>query len=157
ARTGEWCISGGFEFSNWSEADLTGKAVLDFGCGSGVLAIAALLLGAGNATGTDIDPQALSATMDNAERNGLSERIAVHAAEGYSAAPYDLVMANILSGPLVELADVLLAHLRVGGHLVLSGLLAEQAAAVMAAYPCVDFDEPAILDGWCRLSGKRSH
>lgn len=131
--------------------------VLDFGCGSGVLALAALALGSQFADGTDIDPQALTATLDNAERNGLSERIAVHMAEGFSAEPYDLVIANILSGPLVELADTLLSHLNVGGQLVLSGLLEEQAETVMAAYPCVTFDAPAVIDGWCRLSGRRAH
>ena len=127
---------------------------LDYGCGSGVLAIAALLLGCKQAQGTDIDPQAVTATLDNAQRNDLSARMQACLVEDFSpSATYPLVMANILSGPLIELSPVLNQHLAHQGTLVLSGLLAEQAQDVMDAYPDVRFDPPVELDGWCRLTG----
>ncbi len=130
--------------------------VLDFGCGSGVLALAALMLGARQADGTDIDPQALLAMQDNAQRNGLDAHITTALPEDFSPQkPYPMVIANILSGPLQELAPVLSGHLESGGYLVLSGLLVEQAEDVMAAYPDIDFDPPAASGEWCRLSGRK--
>ena len=139
-------------------ADMAGRSVLDYGCGSGILAIAALKLGAVDAWGIDIDPQALTATRDNAARNGIeAERL--HAGLPGALPPeahFEVLLANILMGPLIELAPTLTAHVAPGGRLVLSGLLAEQAEGVMAAYAAdFDFDPPALKDGWARLSARR--
>ncbi|GGH95756.1 50S ribosomal protein L11 methyltransferase [Pseudomonas fluvialis] len=131
--------------------------VLDFGCGSGILAIAALLLGATQACGTDIDPQALEASRDNATRNGIdAARFPLYLPSEMPADTFDLVLANILAGPLVQLAPIISQHVRQGGHLVLSGILAEQAEEVRAAYQA-DFilDPTAEKDGWVRISGVR--
>ena len=131
--------------------------VLDFGCGSGILAIAALLLGAKQACGTDIDPQALEASRDNATRNGIdTARFPLYLPSEMPADTFDLVLANILAGPLVQLAPTISQHVRQGGHLVLSGILAEQAEEVRAAYQA-DFilDPTAEKDGWVRISGVR--
>ena len=131
--------------------------VLDFGCGSGILAIAALLLGAKQACGTDIDPQALEASRDNATRNGIdAARFPLYLPSEMPADTFDLVLANILAGPLVQLAPTISQHVRQGGHLVLSGILAEQAEEVRAAYQA-DFilDPTAEKEGWVRISGVR--
>ncbi|MFZ5580626.1 MAG: 50S ribosomal protein L11 methyltransferase [Pseudomonadota bacterium] len=139
-------------------ADMTNKNVLDYGCGSGILAIASLRLGATDAWGIDIDPQALTATRDNAARNAVdAERLHTGLPSALPEdAAFDVLLANILMGPLIELAPVLRAHVKPGGWLVLSGLLAEQAEGVMAAYAgYFDFDPPALKDGWARLSARR--
>ena len=131
--------------------------VLDFGCGSGILAIAALLLGAKQACGTDIDPQALEASRDNATRNGIdAARFPLYLPGKMPADTFDLVLANILAGPLVQLAPIISQHVHQGGHLVLSGILTEQAEEVRAAYQA-DFilDPTAEKDGWVRISGVR--
>lgn len=138
---------------------LAGKRVIDYGCGSGILAIAALLLGADHALAVDNDPQALQATLDNATRNQCEHRLTVKpvASEGTALGETaDVVMANILAGPLCALAPMILPLLAPSGQLVLSGILAEQADTVMAAYAhAVRFDEPVISDdGWVRLSGR---
>lgn len=137
---------------------LTGRRVIDYGCGSGILAIAALALGAAHALAVDNDPQALQATLDNAARNQCQDRLTVQtvATAGTAlGATTDVVMANILAGPLRELAPTILPLLAPGGQLVLSGILADQADAVMAAYaPTVQFDEPVTVDGWVRLTGR---
>ena len=138
-------------------ADLQGKAVLDFGCGSGVLAIAALLLGAGNATGTDIDPQALTASEDNARNNGVADGLSLYLPENLPA-DYrcDVLVANILAGPLVELAGQLAGYCRPGGTLALSGILAEQAESVRAAYtPWFDLNPTTQQGDWVRIDGVR--
>lgn len=136
---------------------LEGCTVLDFGCGSGILAIAALLLGAEHAVGTDIDPQALEASRDNAGRNGIAaERFPLYLPGDMPAATYDVVVANILAGPLVQLAPTISAHVRPGGRLALSGILAEQADEVRAAYADLfELDPTAVQDGWVRISGVR--
>jgi ribosomal protein L11 methyltransferase len=130
---------------------------IDYGCGSGVLAIAALRLGARHCVGVDLDPQALVATRDNARRNGIpDEQLPVCLPEGLEAEPADLVMANILSGPLVELAPVLGRLVRPGGRLILSGLLAEQADTVAAAYRnTFKMAPPTLKDDWALLAGIR--
>ena len=135
--------------------DLTGCTVLDFGCGSGILAIAALLLGAPQALGTDIDPQALEASRDNAGRNGIDPaRFPVYLPADLPQQPAEVVMANILAGPLVSLAPQITALVKAGGRLALSGILAEQAEEVRAAYAgAFDLDPTAIKDGWVRISG----
>ena len=134
--------------------DLQGKTLLDYGCGSGILAIAALCLGAVSASGIDIDPQALVASRDNAIKNAVEDRLSLFgAAAGYDGR-HDVVVANILAGPLVDLAPTILSHLRPGGRLALSGLLVDQAETVMAAYRhVVHFDPVQIKDDWVLLSG----
>lgn len=131
-----------------------GESVIDFGCGSGILAIAAMKLGAGRVEGVDIDPQAVDAAAANARRNGVDARF-VAAADGLHA-PAHLVVANILAQPLIVLAP-LLARLNLpGGRLALSGILVEQADEVHAAYGAwYDFELPIEEDGWVLLSGTR--
>lgn len=136
---------------------LDGVQVLDFGCGSGILAIAALLLGAREAVGTDIDVQALEASRDNAGRNGIAEqRLALYLPEQLPALQADVLVANILAGPLVALAPQLSGLVRPGGLLALSGILAEQGEEVAKAYADdFDLDPIAERDGWVRISGRR--
>ena len=138
--------------------DLDGKTVLDYGCGSGVLGIAALKLGAHAALGMDIDPQAVIATRQNAAENGVD--MAVCGSDGEIEGRFDVVVANILAGPLDEFADSITSRLAGGGRLALSGVLCEQAPEVLTAYdPWFEFDEPVFrgLDGqtWSRLTGSR--
>lgn len=142
----------------WLDAhELQGQTVLDFGCGSGILAIAALLLGADQALGTDIDRQALEASRDNALRNGLTEeRFPLYLPGQLPPITADVVLANILAGPLVQLAPILTAHVKPGGHLVLSGILNEQAEEVRAAYAeAFELAPTTEKDGWVRIDGIR--
>jgi ribosomal protein L11 methyltransferase len=137
-----------------------GTAMLDYGCGSGVLAIASLKLGCTSATGMDIDPQALTATAENAARNGVSRALAVVGSDAEIRGSFDTVIANILAGPLVKLVESVTTRLSSGGQLALSGILSEQVEAVCDAYsPWIEFDEPAFRSQgqqrWARLSGKR--
>ncbi|MGF6694466.1 ribosomal protein L11 methyltransferase [Metapseudomonas resinovorans] len=136
---------------------LEGCEVLDFGCGSGILAIAALLLGARQAVGTDIDPQALEASRDNASRNGIDPaHFPVYLPADLPAKPAEVVVANILAGPLVSLAPQITSLVAPRGRLALSGILAEQAEEVRAAYAdAFDLDPTAEKDGWVRISGVR--
>lgn len=136
---------------------LDGCHVIDFGCGSGILAIAALLLGAPRASGTDIDPQALEASRDNAARNGIgAERFPVYLPADMPQQPAEVVVANILAGPLVMLAPQISALTKAGGRLALSGILAEQAEDVRAAYAgAFELDPTAEKDGWVRISGRK--
>jgi ribosomal protein L11 methyltransferase len=139
---------------------LESKSMLDYGCGSGVLAIAALKLGCRCATGMDIDPQALIATQQNASDNNVAEKLTVLGTADEIRGDFDVVVANILSGPLVQFAESITLTIRGRGMLALSGVLCEQADEVMAAYePWIDFDEPVFReqDGqkWSRLTGKR--
>jgi len=136
--------------------DLRGRAVVDYGCGSGILAIAALKLGASTALAVDIDPQALIATRENAARNGIGPELAVTGDSALSGASADVLVANILAGPLVELAPRLAASIRAGGEIALSGVLAEQVDAVTAAYrPWFDIALAATRDGWGLIGGAR--
>ena len=137
--------------------DLSDCNVLDFGCGSGILAIAALLLGAKQAVGTDIDYQAIEASRDNAERNGIdASRFPLYLPEQLPAEQADVVVANILAGPLVALAPQITSLVKPGGRLALSGILAEQGEDVAAAYAdAFDLDPLCIRDGWVRISGRR--
>lgn len=136
---------------------IAGCNVLDFGCGSGILAIAAKLLGAKQLTCTDIDSQALDATRDNATRNGIAEKdMLVYLPEDMPQQQFDVVLANILAGPLVELAPQLIQHTRSGGRIALSGILAEQAQQVRDAYSTAfDLAPTAEKDGWVCISGVR--
>lgn len=137
----------------WLEETIVpGVSVLDYGCGSGILAIAAKKLGAGETAGVDIDPAALSAAADNAERNDVTIRLLP------STAPieerFDRVVANILTNPLMLLAPVLTARLAPGGRLALSGVLESQAEQVIAAYaPYLPLRVGATHEGWVRLEG----
>ena len=142
----------------WLDGEpVQGLQVLDFGCGSGILAIAALLLGAERAVGTDIDIQALEASRENANRNGIDPaRFPLYLPADLPGEPADVVVANILAGPLVGLAEQITRLTRIGGRLALSGILAEQAEDVRAAYAgCFDLEPTATLDGWVRISGTR--
>ena len=140
--------------------DLRGKSMLDYGCGSGVLAIAALKLGCRAATGMDIDPQAVIATRQNAADNDVLEGLLVTGSPEGIKGPFDVVVANILAGPLVQFADSITSLLARGGMLALSGVLCEQAGEIMAAYKAwIEFDEPEFReqDGqtWSRLTGSK--
>ena len=137
--------------------NLQDKHVIDYGCGSGILAIAALLLGAKTATGIDIDPQALTATNDNATRNHIDPvRINTFFPEKSPNETADIVIANILSGPLTELAQTLAALTRPGGLLCLSGIMQSQADIVMQSYAqWFDFDPVASKEEWVRLTAIR--
>ena len=133
-----------------------GERVLDYGCGSGILSLAALKLGAAFATAFDIDPQALVATRENAHKNALSGRIAVPARAGEIEGSYDIVLANILAGPLMELAPALASRARGRGALVLAGMLERQADEVAQAYrPWFDIGPAAEREGWALLAGRR--
>lgn len=139
------------------EQQLTGKKVIDFGCGSGILAIASLLLGAAQVCGTDIDIQALEASRDNAQRNQIAdERFALYLPEQMPQEPADILVANILAGPLVSLAGQLASLVKPGGLIALSGILTEQTEDILDAYTN-DFtlDPVAERDGWIRVSGRR--
>ncbi len=131
--------------------------VLDFGCGSGILALAALKLGAAHAYATDNDEQALTAAADNAQLNGLTDRLRVGAPESVPADRFDVVLANILAGTLITLADRFAACQPAGGRLVLSGVLAAQAESVVAAMmPLYENFEIAECEGWVRIAAHRS-
>ena len=142
----------------WLDAQqLQGKTLIDFGCGSGILAIAGLLLGAEHAVGTDIDVQALEASRDNAQRNQIAdEQFDLYLPEHMPSTPADVLVANILAGPLVSLAPQLASLVKPGGLLALSGILAEQTDEILQAYQGdFELDPVAEQDGWIRVSGKR--
>ena len=128
--------------------------VLDYGCGSGILAIVAAKLGAGEIAAVDIDPQALETTVANAADNGIV--LSVAAPESLPPGTFDLVLANILAGPLIALEPLLAARTRKGGRIVLSGILESQAAEVAAAY-AQDFDAGVIAaeEEWALVGGER--
>jgi ribosomal protein L11 methyltransferase len=141
-----------------SGENLDGAGVIDYGCGSGILAIAAGLLGASPVHAVDNDPQALKACSANAERNGLSgsQLLVYRHGELPASTRANLLVANILAGPLQDLAPLLCRHLRPGGTLLLSGILSEQADPVAAAYATeVELDIVASRDGWVLLAGRR--
>ena len=135
--------------------DLVGKTVVDFGCGSGILAIAALKLGAARVIGIDIDPQAIQASRDNAERNGVADQLELFLPEDQpKGLQADLLVANILAGPLRELAPLMNELVRPGGLLALSGVLETQAVELEQIYgQWFDMDPTAVREEWCRLSG----
>ncbi len=141
-------------------ADVRGKLVVDYGCGSGILAIAAARLGAAALWAVDNDPQALIATRDNAERNGVTEALHIclppQFADKWVGMKADLLLANILAGPLVSLASLFATHLKPGGRLVLSGILKTQEADIRRAYEA-DFTglETQAKDDWIRITGIR--
>lgn len=137
--------------------DLSGRSVLDFGCGSGVLGIAAALKGARTVHCVDYDPQAVWATEQNAQRNGVADRVKAHQGDQPGAETRDVVIANILAGILERLAPQLVASVAPGGRLVLTGILAEQAESVQGRYGKAGLRimPAAEQDGWVRMEGVR--
>lgn len=142
----------------WLDAqELQDKNVIDYGCGSGILAIAAAKLGASRIWAVDYDPQALTATANNAAANDVDRYITIHAPDALPEVTADLLLANILSGPLLELAPRFARLVRPGGKLVLSGILTEQTSALMEKYGAWFNMEPAVTrEEWVRLSGQRT-
>lgn len=136
--------------------DFKDRSVVDFGCGSGVLGIAAAIKGATRVIAVDNDPQALLATRDNADRNHVTDKINAVLPDQFRPAQADIILANILAGPLIDLSADLLKALRPGGSLVLSGVLEEQADEVIAAYQ--PYTDPLLVtkdDGWVCISGRK--
>lgn len=135
---------------------LKGKTVVDYGCGSGILAIAALLLGAETAYAVDIDPQAITATESNAQKNHVQGKIVCCLAEQFKPmnVQADIVLANILAKPLIDMVGLITGLVVSKGQLVLSGILAEQADAVMGAYHSfLPLNKPVQQEDWVRLTG----
>ena len=143
----------------WLDGNIKGgESVLDYGCGSGILAIAAMKLGATNAIGVDVDAQAVVASRDNALANQVQADFHLPDAgpEGIALTQYDVVVANILTNPLRALAPLLAGTTKSGGRIVLSGILAEQAEEIMRIYAQWFDLAPAVLeDGWCCVSGTK--
>lgn len=143
----------------WLDKNITTQqSLLDYGCGSGILAIAACMLGIDHADGVDIDPQALLATHSNAEVNRVNDQISSYLPDDFqrqhAETQYDIVVANILSGPLAELAPALAGHTKSGGDIVLSGILREQAESVLNAYKeFFTMDTPVLEEDWVLLHG----
>ena len=138
-------------------ADVKGLEVTDYGCGSGILAIAAARLGARHVWAVDNDPQALVATRDNAARNGVTDKLSLCLPPAYPNHKADLMLANILAGPLVQLAPLLAAHLKAGGRLVLSGILGTQEQDIRRAYEAAGFTgfETVSKGDWIRVTAVR--
>jgi ribosomal protein L11 methyltransferase len=136
--------------------DIQDKTVIDYGCGSGILAIAAILLGARQVIGVDNDPQALIATKNNRDMNGVAEEKLTVYLPGVDHEAADIVLANILSGPLEELTPVLTGLTKPGGKLVLSGVLSEQTESLIRSYePWFDLEPAVVRDQWVRITGTR--
>ena len=136
--------------------DLEGKTVVDFGCGSGILSLAALKLGAKKVIGIDIDPQALQASLENAKRNQCEDRLELFLPKDQPEFKADVVVANILAGPLRELAPVIIEYVASNGVLALSGVLEEQAEQLQTIYgEFCQMDAITVQDEWVRLSGVR--
>ncbi|MES9878249.1 MAG: 50S ribosomal protein L11 methyltransferase [Candidatus Sedimenticola sp. 4PFRAG1] len=136
---------------------LQGSTVIDFGCGSGILAVAALCLGAAKAIAIDHDPQALEATRANAEKNGVQERLEIYSSSEAPDVKADILLANILAGVLIELEPTLANHVKPAGGVALSGILAEQATDVNTAYSGnFQLNPPQQLDDWVLLEGTKN-
>ena len=140
-----------------AENNIRDKTLIDYGCGSGILAIAACKLGAEKALGVDIDPQAIDASRQNAERNTIGKaHFALSLPKQMDRSPVDLLIANILSGPLVQLAQDLAELVKPGGKILLSGILSEQANEIQLAYqPFFELDPVCTREDWIRVTGTR--
>jgi ribosomal protein L11 methyltransferase len=141
----------------WLDArELNGKICVDYGCGSGILAVAALMLGASRVYAVDIDPQALIATRQNAERNGITFGLQASMPDQLGSVGADIVLANILSNAIIDLAAALTGLVRPGGKLVLSGILCEQSEAVRSAFSqAFDFEMEMEAEGWALLVARK--
>ena len=142
---------------DWLDSlELDGLLVTDYGCGSGILAIAALALGATSALGVDNDPQALLASADNAQRNGVAERLSLHLPENFPGTPADVFVANILAGPLAALAPTFAAATKPGAPFAISGILHSQQEELLQCYGAW-FDQLQVTtrEEWIRISGRR--
>ena len=136
--------------------DLHGRSVIDYGCGSGILGIAALLLGAKSVTGIDHDPQALTASRQNADENGVGQHLTLLPVGEPVGKPCNILLANILASVLVELAPQLTEMVKSGGRIALSGILHDQAEMVQQAYrKNFELDPPQQLDDWILITGTR--
>jgi len=136
--------------------DLKGKTVVDFGCGSGILSLAALKLGAKEVIGIDIDPQALQASRENAKRNNVEDRLSLYLPKDQPKLKADIVVANILAGPLKELAPTIIEFVAPQGLLALSGVLENQAPVLLSVYgQWCDMDDIAVQEEWVRLTGQK--
>jgi len=134
--------------------DLAEKTVIDYGCGSGILAVAAILLGAKQAHAVDIDPQAITATQSNALKNKVQDKIACYLPEQFMPFQADVVLANILAKPLIDMSEQISSLVAPSGQLILSGILHEQAESVMSAYQQhIAFNAPVQQEDWIRLDG----
>lgn len=134
--------------------DLTAKTIIDYGCGSGILAVASILLNAKMAHAIDIDPQAITATQSNALKNKVQDKILCYLPEQFNSLQADIVLANILAKPLIDMSDKICGLLISGGHLVLSGILFEQAESVINAYKhSINFNPLVQQEDWIRLDG----
>jgi ribosomal protein L11 methyltransferase len=141
-----------------AENNIQDKIVIDYGCGSGILSVAAALLGAKIIYAVDIDPQALIATQDNAKKNGVQRLIKTSTAENFSPILADILLANILAKPLTELSKQLANSVTANGQLILSGILKDQANSVMDRYyRFFAMKSPVFLEDWCRLNGIKKH
>ena len=143
---------------SWLDSiDLRGKTLIDYGCGSGILAIAALKLGANKVYAVDIDNQAIIATKENARRNNVfNENLIVGFPSILDKISTDVVIANILAGPLVELSANIAGHCKKNGLIALSGILDNQADATRKAYlEWFEMEQPVFKEEWSRLSGKK--
>ncbi len=139
-----------------AETDISDKVVIDYGCGSGILAMVAALLGAKEVYAVDIDKQALQAARENIDRNKLTEKILVHHVDDVSLPAADILVANILMNPLKELVEKFSGLTKPGGHIILSGLLHVQVDECLATYAsCFNMDEPVFNSEWTRLHGIR--
>ncbi|WP_428425746.1 50S ribosomal protein L11 methyltransferase [Methylibium sp.] len=139
------------------EVAVRGQRVLDYGCGSGILAIGAALFGAAAIDAVDIDPAAVQSTRDNAQANGVTLNTGLPELAGSPSGAYPLVLANILATPLKLLAPLLSAHVARGGHLVLAGILERQAEALQAAYePLLQLMVTDREDGWILMTARRA-
>jgi ribosomal protein L11 methyltransferase len=139
-----------------AKQNLTNTTVFDFGCGSGILAIASLLMGADKATGIDIDPQALIATKNNAEKNSVQDRLTVSEVQDYPKDTHDIVVANVLAEPLITFSNDISSLVKPNGQLVLSGILSEQIESVIDAYADkFIFEPPVAQDNWVCLHARK--
>lgn len=142
----------------WLDANPpVGAELIDYGCGSGILAIAAIKLGAHRVQAVDTDPQALLATGDNAARNDIDpDQLVACCPKGLSETPADILLANILAHPLIDLAEDFARRLKPGGRIVLSGVLIHQRAELIAAYtPRFDVTQTRDKDGWALVEGTK--